>query len=81
MSCHDPSRPRSSDQKRRPPTDPAAGSVTAKTNRSASSGPGPPAQVRSATGLGVETWAVFFLVVVLRGEEEEEEEEDGGERE
>ena len=54
MSCHDPSRPRSSDQKSRPPTEPAVGSVTAKTKRSASSG-ALPAQVRSATGLGVET--------------------------
>lgn len=60
MSRHEPSRPRSSLQKRRPPTEPAEGSVTAKTKRSASSGAAP-AQVRSATGLGVETY-VFFSV-------------------
>jgi len=54
MSFQEPSRPRSSLQKSLPPTDPAVGSVTAKTKRSASSGAFP-AQVRSAMGLGVET--------------------------
>jgi hypothetical protein len=59
MSCQDPSAPRASLQKSLPPTEPAVGSVTAKTKRSASASE--PAQVRSATGLGVETCKFFFF--------------------
>lgn len=69
MSRHEPSRPRSSLQKSLPPTEPAEGSVTAKTKRSASCGAAP-AQVRSATGLGVETY-VFFSVTERERERKE----------